>query len=230
MLDGSAGSLIQHEFPLGWHRVTDPALPGGNAVTFAEKQRADIVPAHDLVQHIRPLSVGDHDIHADRGRRVHGFQLGLHPPRSARTLRSPDQVQKFIIELFDEWQTTAGGIGRITCQQAINDRQNDQKVCLNQSCDHCSQPVVITQLDLFGADGVILIDDRNHRKFCECSQSIADVQIARSLLEIIRCQQDLRRVITMRLQCLVVDMNQVCLARCRCGLKMRQVLRTLLEA
>ena len=107
-------------------------------------------------------------------------------------------------------------IGRIARQQPLNDREDDQQIGLNQTGHHRGETIVVTQFDFGGADGVVLVDDRDRVEFKERSQRVPHIEIPRPVLEVVRGQQQLRGVIAVRAKSFVVNVDQVCLS-CRGG-------------
>ena len=100
----------------------------------------------------------------------------------------------------------------------------------HQSRHHRGELIVIAELDFGDADGVVLVNDRNGFVFEERVESVADIQITGAALEIVGRQQDLRRVVAVLPQAIVVKADQVGLSGRGRRLQMRQIGRSRAKA
>jgi len=73
------------------------------------------------------------------------------------------------------------GVGR---KQAGDHAQDDEERGLEQVGDHRGEPVVVAELDLVDADGVVLVDDRDSVPVEEGAQRVAHVEVARPAVEV----------------------------------------------
>ena len=83
--------------------------------------------------------------------------------------------------------------------------------------------VIIAELDLFDTDGVIFIDDGNSTVFEQSVYGVTYIEVTRTMLEIIRCHQQLRRMVTVLLQAAVVAADQMGLPDGGGGLQVSQI-------
>ena len=111
---------------------------------------------------------------------------------------------------------TCDRIGRIAVVQAVDVGQQHQQRRADQVGDHRRQPVVVAErgLQLVDADRVVFVDDRHRAVFEQRQDRVADVQIARAVVEVVGRQQDLRGVPAVGPQRAVVGFDQ-CFGRPR---------------
>ena len=83
--------------------------------------------------------------------------------------------------------------------------------------------VVVAELDLGHADGVILIDDRHAVPLEQGEDGIAGIEITGAIVEITGGQKNLRGVYPVTIEALLVGPHQETLADGRAGLKLAEV-------
>ena len=100
---------------------------------------------------------------------------------------------------------------------------------LQQVRDHCGQAVVVAELDLVHADGVVFVDDRHGVVFEQGVQRVPHVEIAWAAVEVLMREQELGGVAAMMTQALIVSADQVRLADRGGRLELPQVVGSSLE-
>ena len=106
---------------------------------------------------------------------------------------------------------------------AVHDGQQHQQRRLQQVGHHGGQVVVVAELDLGDADGVVLVDDRQHVPLEQREDGVADVEVAGAAVEVAGGQQDLGGVDAVLVEALLVGPHQEALADGGAGLKVAQV-------
>ncbi|MPM91410.1 hypothetical protein SDC9_138539 [bioreactor metagenome] len=76
-------------------------------------------------------------------------------------------------------------------EQRIDIAEQQQRVRAHQLGDQRGQPVVVTEVDLVGGDGVVLVDDRHHAHPQQRAQCAQRIGIGRLAGDIVHGQQDL---------------------------------------
>ncbi len=193
--------------PIHRFQAGDPCLSPGRACRL-------LCPP-DFVEHSGARAVGDDHAFADAGRRSDGLELGLHPADPSQAAAGGGQPQQRIVPLVDERNQLAGGRLGIAVIQAVDNREDDQQRLGQQPGDHRGELVVIAELDLGHADGVVLIDDGDRFVFEQRVQRVADVEIARAALEVVGREQHLGGMVAVLAQAIVVEANEVGLSRWR---------------
>ena len=187
-------------------------------------------PAEDPRQRIGPCPAGDDD-RASRPRHLAGGgQLAPHAAGAQRALARAGQGQNLVVNLGDQGNQLGAvpgcGIGLV---EAVDDAEDDQQRRLEQVGDHGGQAVVVADLDLVDADGVVLVDDRHGVVFEQGGQRVPHVQVAGPAVEVLVGEQKLGGVAAVAAEALVVGPDQVRLADGGGGLELRQVVGPALQ-
>ena len=80
---------------------------------------------------------------------------------------------------------------RVCRVEAVDIRQEDQRIGHDQLGNSRGQPVVIAVTDFFGGDGVVLVDNGNDRAFEQTAERTAGIEEAAPVLGVVRRQKDL---------------------------------------
>src|SRR5437763_13827726 len=90
--------------------------------------------------------------------------------------------------------------------------------------------VVLAEADLDDADGVVLVDDRQAAPLEQAQDGVADVEVARPVVEVVGGQEDLSDVRAVRGERLLVGAHEDALADGGAGLELPQAGRPLAES
>jgi hypothetical protein len=96
-------------------------------------------------------------------------------------------------------------------------------VRVRQARDHGGERVVVAKLDLRGAHGVVLVDDRNRPVRDQLPQRFLHAKITRAHAQIVMRQEDLRDSEQMRFESRLPDLHQPRLADGGAGLLFRKL-------
>ena len=77
--------------------------------------------------------------------------------------------------------------------ETIDIRQQDQEICLDHGCHLGTQGIIISNLEFFNRDCIVLIDNRNGPSLQEDRKGLVGIFIAALIDKVILGQEDLSR-------------------------------------
>ena len=159
------------------------------------------------------------------------LELASHPagPQAAPALAG--QAKGRVVEVRDQGDDLAhprgSGVGPA---EAIDHAEDHQQGGLEEIRDHRGELVVVAELDLVDADGVVLVDDRDRVVLEQGGQGIPHVEVAGPAVEILVSEQELGGVAAVAAEAFVVGPDQVGLANCGGGLELPEVVGPLAQS
>ena len=168
------------------------------------------------------VDFGDADFSGD-GRRV---QLGRHAAGAllrAAAAAERHELRRNGLDLSDEGSVRVHP--RVGSVEAVCVREDDQKVGFDGLGDDGAEGVVVSDLDLFDGDGVVLVDDGQCLHVEKTVDGIAEILITNFVLDVVPGDEDLRDDMVKIAEQLVIDVHEFALSDSSRGLFARDVLR-----
>ena len=223
------GTLFFYTFQTGLHKtsilfavphilqIIDPVkfLP-----RVIHKDRPDVLSLDDPVNDAEIIRIRDHHIRACRGGDLRGDQLCRHSPCAETAscgsfghfhemtvqmihFRNKDRVRIFV------------GIVRV---EPVDIGEEQEKICLDQSCDDGRKTVVVSEFDIVGSDRVVLVHDRDDSHLKELIKGIPGVHTALSVCDSLLGHEDLGSRLAVLGEEFLIDHHEADLPDRRAGL------------
>src|SRR3990167_2333708 len=195
------------------YRVSDPSLAASQLFLFWEKQSANVLTLHNLLQYVIHSSISNN--HRFTCIYYHGcrLQLGLHAAHPPCSLRIKCQLLNFIRNIFYNGNNGCLAFCRWkSIIQPVNGREDNEQLCIQQVRHQRGKRIVITELDFIHGNRVILVYDRNGIHLKQRMDRIAGIQIPLAVFKVLTGKEYLCRMVTVKLETLVVCPNQFALA------------------
>ena len=152
--------------------------------------RADGLARCRIFDHMGLAPVADD--HGDAGHHEHarGFDLGDHAARAHRGTGSAGNRQDLRPNAFHMGNELGVGVRvRITVVKAIDIREDDHEVGIDQARGQRGERVVVAELDLLDGNGVVLVDDGHHAQLQQAQKRVAGMQIRMAICRIAAGEQ-----------------------------------------
>jgi len=211
-------SIVDDETPDRRLRVTKPELERGAAVDIlGSKARPSSLPGDDRAEHLAGPTGGDHRRNAGGSSEPCGCDLARH---SAAAERASSTESRAIGggTVGEQLRIRASGM---RCIDAVHLGQEDKQSRARQDRDLRGQRVVVAERDLVRRGRVVLVHDGNDAELQQRVECVADIDVARTLRQIGRREQDLRGLDPRRAQRRVPGGLEPRLPYCRRGLQPR---------
>src|SRR5690554_3021374 len=108
-------------------------------------------------------------------------------------------------------------VSRITGIQTIDIGENDQQICIDLTCNKCTETIVVPYScpNFCRADHIVLIEDGDDPEIEQTGDRILQIHEGASLVQLTPCNKHLSTDETMRLECSSVVAHQHRLPDCR---------------
>ena len=121
-------------------------------------------------------------------------QLGIHPARAFGGLAAAQGIEIERANILNAGHDPRLGIfQRVGVENAADARQIDEKIGFQRIDQQAREIVVVAEFEFVDGDGVVFVDHRDDAPREQFTERIADIEKTCAALEIVACEQHLRR-------------------------------------